>query len=66
MAKKEVCPTYTLRADTRFGVLGMICLLRLAREWTVPGAPGGVARAELIAELEAKVREFERWEEKWG
>jgi len=50
----ETCPIYTLSGDTKFGVLGMIALARMAPEW-------GASR-EIVAELTAKVREFELWE----
>ena len=53
----EACPTYTLSADSRFDVLALIGVLRVAREWG--------AYPEKIAELERVVREFELYEEKW-
>jgi len=51
----EACPTYTLHADTGFGMLGMLALHRLAQDW---GGP-----AELRREVEGVMREFEFWEE---
>jgi hypothetical protein len=54
-AGTEETPTYTLFADDRFGVLGLIALMRLAREWH--------AGPDLVRELEAKVRQFELYAE---
>ena len=48
-------PTYTIHADTRWGMLAMIWLHRLVMEWD--------AAAELRREIAAKMREFELWEE---
>ena len=52
---REGVPTYTLHADTGFGMLGMLALHRLAQDW---GGP-----AELRREVEGVMREFEMWEE---
>jgi hypothetical protein len=48
-------PTYTLRADRKSDMLAMIAVLRMGREFGV----------ENLAELEATVREFELYEEKY-
>jgi len=52
---REGVPTYTIHADTGFGMLGMLALHRLAQDW---GGP-----AELRREVEGVMREFEFWEE---
>ena len=49
------CATYTISADTRWGMLAMVALHRLVQEW---GAPEGLRR-----EVEGVMREFEYWEE---
>ena len=48
-------PTYTIYADTRWGMLAMIWLHRLAMEWDTP--------EEVRGAVERKTREFELWEE---
>ncbi len=48
-------PSLTLRADRRFDILAMVAILRMARERKLP--------AEKLAPLEAKVRDFEFYEE---
>lgn len=52
---QEACPTYEIRADTGFGMLGMLALHRLAQDW---GGPPDLRR-----EVERVMREFELWEE---
>jgi hypothetical protein len=49
-------PTYTISADTRFGMLAMLAMHRLVTEWKAPD--------ELRREIEGKMREFELYEEK--
>ena len=53
----EACPTFTLRADKAWQLLGLIVI------WNhLAGHPLGVP-AEDRPGLEAAVREFEKWEE---
>jgi hypothetical protein len=48
-------PTYTISADTGFGMLAMLAIHRMALEW---GGPGDLRR-----EVACVMREFEMWEE---
>ena len=52
---REGVPTYTLHADTRWGMMAMLMLYRLVREWDAP--------LSLQFEVERVMREFEFWEE---
>ncbi len=56
-AKTVEVPTYTLRADRRFDILAMVTIVSMAE--------AGEAPAEKLAELRAKMREFELYEEKY-
>lgn len=51
----EACPTYTISAGTRWGMIAMLALHRLVQEW------GGTA--ELQNEMSLRMREFEFYEE---
>jgi len=56
-AQAETCPTFTLRADKAWQLLGLIVI------WNhLAGHPLGMP-AEDRPGLEAAVREFEKWEE---
>ncbi len=63
VAQPEECPTFTLRADTRFGILAMVKLTQMTRDWWCMPPPY-VPAVEVAAELEAKMREFELYEER--
>lgn len=60
VGQAEACPTYTLRADRRFDLLAMVTIVSLA----AAGREVGATPAEKLAELKAKLREFELYEEK--
>ena len=63
VVQPEECPAFTLRADTRFGMLAMVRLTQMVREARHALTPN-VPVVGMVAEVEAKMREFELFEER--